>query len=243
MSCISSFPKFPSLPPEIRRQVWKLALLGANMSVISIKADPATCEPVQYSSVSSVALACREASVEWAMISCRFSEHFPVNVCLQRTICLIQGIPRSSATPAREPCLEVDMAPRIRHVAFLLPSNVNLKEIFAAFSTFHHLQTIIAVTPPRSINGVRHLDRHEISQIARGLAELADEPPTGSQNGKSGHVGLLLRGDPPSQAVRAFYSRSDAPQIKLLTRRSSQPSLHDPMLRSSSLTFSLIHYA
>ncbi|EEU38561.1 uncharacterized protein NECHADRAFT_88497 [Fusarium vanettenii 77-13-4] len=233
-------------------KIWRIALWKADVSVVSITTDdasqvgnglPPKCEVVQRSGASTVALACKEASIEWTMISCCFSEYFPVNMCLERTICPLQGIPHSGAEPARGLYAHGDMIPRIQHVAFLVLPNVNLMGIFIALSNIPCLETVTVVIPPHPIEGVGHLGRHEVSQIARALAELADEPATGSQDGKFGHVGLLLRGDPPSQAVRVFYSRRDAPRVKLLTPRCSQPSLHDPMLRSSSPGFSLIHYA
>ncbi|KAH7229969.1 hypothetical protein B0J15DRAFT_411122 [Fusarium solani] len=252
VSSTTVFHKFPFLPPEIRCRIWRIALWEADVSVISITADdasqadnspPPRCEVVQQPGASTVALACKEASVEWTMISCYFSEYFPVNLCLQRTICLLQGIPHSYVKPARGLHPHGGMISRIQHVAFLVLPNVNLMEIFAALSNFRYLETITVIIPPCPIEGVGHLDRREVSQIARALAELADEPAPGSQDGKFGHVGLLLRGDPPSQTVRVFYSRRDAPRVKLLTPRCSEPSLHDPTLRSSSTGFSLIHYA
>ncbi|RSL39760.1 hypothetical protein CEP51_016773 [Fusarium floridanum] len=248
----TSFPKFPFLPPEIRCRIWRIALWKADMSVVSITTDdasqagnglPPKCEVVQRSGASTVALACKEASVEWTMISCYFSEYFPVNLCLHRTICLLQGVSHSYAKPARGLHPRGDMISCIQHVAFLVLPNVKLMEIFAALSNFRCLETITVVIPPHPIEGVGHLGRREVSQIARALAELADEPATGSQDGKFGHVGLLLGGDPPSQAVRVFYSRRDAPRVKLLTPRCSEPSLYDPMCRSSLPGFSLIHYA
>ncbi|RSL76515.1 hypothetical protein CEP52_017782 [Fusarium oligoseptatum] len=244
---------FSFLPPEIRCRIWRMALWKADMSVVSITTDdasqvdnrlPPKCEVIQRSGACTVALACKEASVEWTMISRCFSEYFPVNLCVERTICLLQGIPHSCAKPARGLHPHRDMISCIQHVAFLALPNVNLMGIFAALSNIRCLETITVIIPPHPIEGVEHLDRREVSQIARALVELADEPATGSQDGKFGHVGLLLRGgDPPNQAVRVFYSRRDAPRVKLLTPRRSQPSLHDPMLQSSSPGFSLIHYA
>ncbi|KAF4467999.1 hypothetical protein FALBO_5119 [Fusarium albosuccineum] len=236
-----------TLPLEVRRQIWETALTDTTKAVISISLNTNQAagnlspdsEVIHQSGVSSVALACKEAYDQWNMMSRRMSKHLRAHVRFQRTIYLLQGTYTSWKRSLLGQPTPISNA---QHIAFVASADINFMAVFAAFSSFRQLETITVIVPPRFVESASRLDPCEISQIAKSLAELSDDPATGPHEAEIGHTGLLLRGDPPNQTVRDFYSRRDAPQLKLLLPRCRPSYFNDPEANGSPSAFSVIHY-
>lgn len=224
LSKCSSFPPFSTLPLELRRQIWRIALLSKTPSIISVEVSTSIGDPhlsfrkVGHSSVVSVALSCVEAFDEWSCISRCFlgavlpRKYIPHTVFLLHSPLRVVRLLTSLSTP-------FNLAIQIRHVSFVVVPNTTLTGVLSALTSFPHLETIVLIVPSCLARDDMQLDSLEDSHVAETLTELVRHPSIEGQCPEQGDFSLLLRGRLPSPSVMAFYARDDAPQIKLLTPR------------------------
>ena len=225
LSIPSSFPLFSVLPLELRQQIWRIALFSNTPPLVSVEVQNHTDDPhltfrsVGCSSIALVALACAEALQEWSHISRSFLgallplKYIPHTVFLLRSPLRVVQLLKTLLTPS-------DLAARIRHVCFVVVPSTTLTEIFSALTRFPRLKTITLIVPTCLAQDGMQLGGLEDSDVAETLTQLVHHHlPIENQCPEQGDFSLLLRGRLPSPSVMAFYTRDDAPQVKLLAPR------------------------
>lgn len=221
----SSFPLFSALPSELRQQIWRIALFSSTPPLVSVEVPNHTDDPhlsfrsVGRSSIALVALACAEALKEWSHISRSFlgallpPKYIPHTVFLLHSPFRVVQLLGTFWAPS-------DLAAQIRHVCFVVVPSTALTEIFSALVSFPRLETIALIVPTCLAQDGIQLNSLGDSDAAETLAQLVHHHlPIENQCPEQGDFGLLLRGRLPSPSVMAFYTRDDAPQVKLLAPR------------------------
>ena len=244
-----SFHLFPFLPLDLRVQIWKVALQNTNLSVVSLNLSTMcpsknglSCASETILSAGSylIALSCKEALSEWERTTSFLSDWASVRTCVSRTIFLLLDLAQLKTKAGRQTSIFTSMISHIQHISFFTETGITLVEVLTVLTNLNHLETISIILPSCNVEGTGPLDRDKIRLTAQFLASSADESSIGTHHRVvTEPVELYLEGSGPDRKFEVFYTRANAPSLRLVTPLCSVTCRHHLRLTNRSVGYSL----
>lgn len=221
------FTLFPCLPTELRRDIWKLAILHTAPWYLRVRGRsggaPSSLTVLRSPGLSSITLACVEAKQEWERVEAELYTNKKAS--WKRLILLLESsVPVASLLGVK--LADHGLRDAIRHTCVFTDPATNLSNVFLGLSNFPRLEKIeIFVAPQICADG--HTLRTKDSELAGDIQQDTQSQEQAAGQG-AGQVRLHILNTDPSKAVRDFYERPEAPRITVITPNNlecpSQPS-------------------
>lgn len=238
-----------ALPAEVRCMIWDAALAWSAPSVVAVSCSKGAgtsrlrFRDLQDPAIPPVASTCKESYEEWIRACHRLPEGRPGSpLYLPRAVLLLDRMTLAQGDAADLLLVNGGLESwRIRYIAFALQPGLDLLMAFAALSTLPALQTIIVIVPDFldsfDADGEETCSAGLVREISRSITE----PQADKLWDRTSYVGLLLRGRPPSEKVRRYYTREDSPRIQLLMQKTvgSNVETADEWIHTGSAAISL----